>query len=211
MGVNGSSSDSQLFNQSEMRSGIIDGTLQVPAAEPLSGDDRPIPNFQRMPFHFAHGDEILQCCGLPDDQRIFNYRLLHAHRVVENSFGNMANRFGCLLTTMNQNKDTVTSIVLVCCVLHNIMRIPYPGVHHGIRNSEDEYHRLVHRQWRQVVNLHCMEEATAYNRDTQMAQKQRLYVKHYYNLPVGATAWQTDMVHTVLQHLVDYKYTIASV
>ena len=44
-----------------------------------------------------------------------------------------------LLTTMNQNKDTVTSIVLACCVLHNIMRIRYPGVHPGFWDDKEEY------------------------------------------------------------------------
>ena len=74
-----------------------------------------------------------------------------------NAFGIIANRLGCLLTTMNQHNDTVTSIVLACCVLHNIMRIRYPGVHHGIVDDEDEHHRLVPGQWRQGVNLQDME------------------------------------------------------
>ena len=104
----------------------------------------------------------------------------------------MANR--CLLTTVNQNKDTVTLIVLACGVLNNIMKIQYPGVYHGIGDDEDEYHRLVHGQWRQGVKLQDMEEVTAGNRDTQMAKKQRLYPKHYYNAPVDATAWQNDMI-----------------
>ena len=58
----------------------------------------------------------------------------------------------------------------------------------------DEYHKLVHGQWRQSVKLQDMEEVTAGNRDTQMAKKQRLYLKHYYNSPEGATAWQNDMI-----------------
>ena len=54
---------------------------------------------------------------------------------MENAIGIMDNRFGCLLTTMNQNKGTVNSIVLACYVLHN-MKIRYPGVHHGIGDGE---------------------------------------------------------------------------
>ena len=77
VGVNGSSSDAQIFNQSQLRSGIIDGTLQVPAAEPLPNDDHPMP-------YFLIGDDAFSIhtwlitpfsgCMLPDDQRIFNYK-----------------------------------------------------------------------------------------------------------------------------------------
>ena len=45
VGVNRSSSNAKIFNQSELRSGIIESTLQVPAAEPLPGDDRPMHTF----------------------------------------------------------------------------------------------------------------------------------------------------------------------
>uniref|UniRef100_A0A8C4EEK2 DDE Tnp4 domain-containing protein n=1 Tax=Dicentrarchus labrax TaxID=13489 RepID=A0A8C4EEK2_DICLA len=57
------------------------------------------------------------------EQRIFNYRLSRAQRVVENAFGIMANRFRVLLTTIDI-RDTVTVeyIVLACCALHNFLR-----------------------------------------------------------------------------------------
>ena len=38
--------------------------------------------------------------GLDDEQRIFNYRLSMARRVVENAFGIMANHFQVLMSTM---------------------------------------------------------------------------------------------------------------
>ena len=118
VGTNGSSSDAQIFNDCNLRSGIIDGTLDVSDAEPLPGDDRDMP-------YFLIGDDafslrtwlmkLFSARGLPDEERIFNYRLSRARRVVENAFGIMTHRFGCLLTTMSQNPETVTSIVLACC------------------------------------------------------------------------------------------------
>ena len=45
VGTNGSSSDAQIFNECYLRSGIVDGTLDVPDAEPLPGDDRDMPYF----------------------------------------------------------------------------------------------------------------------------------------------------------------------
>ena len=111
-------------------SGIVDDTLDVPDAEPLPGDDRDMPYFLIGDDAFSLRTWLMKpfsARGLPDEERIFNYRLSRARRVVENVFGIMANRFGCLLTTMSQNPETVTSIVLACCMLHNIMRLRYPG------------------------------------------------------------------------------------
>ena len=45
VGTNGSSSDAQIFNDCDLCSGIVDGTLDIPDAEPLPGDDRDIPYF----------------------------------------------------------------------------------------------------------------------------------------------------------------------
>ena len=132
--------------------------------------------------------------GLPDEERIFNYRLSHATRVVENAFGIMTNKFGCLLNTMSQNPETVTSIVLAYCNLHNIMRLRYPGIHQGIADEEDDNHRVIPGQWRQGACLQDIEDVAHGNRDTQVAKGQRLHLKHYYNVPVGAIAWQRDMI-----------------
>ena len=65
--------------------------------------------------------------NMTDSQRMFNYRLSRARRVVENAFGITANRFRCLLTTMPQQPDTVTTVVLSCCVLHNLLRLRKPN------------------------------------------------------------------------------------
>ena len=112
----------------------------------------------------------------------YNYRLSSTRRVVENAFGIMANRFGCLLTTMSQNPETITSIVFACCTLHIIMRLRYPGIHQGIADEEHDNHRVIPGQWRQVACLQDIEEVAGGNRDPQVARSQRLYLKHYCNV-----------------------------
>jgi hypothetical protein len=42
--------------------------------------------------------------------------------------------------------------------------------------------------------MHDMEEVIAGNRMTRNAKQQRLLLKHYYNNPIGAVAWQDQMI-----------------
>ena len=64
------------------------------------------------------------------EERVFNYRLSRARRVVENAFGLLAARFRCHLTAVPQNPDRVSTIgvVLACCILHNILMIKNPTI-----------------------------------------------------------------------------------
>ena len=89
VGTNGSSSDAQIFNDCDLCSGIVDGTLDIPDAESLPGDDRDIPYFLIGDDAFSLRTWLMKpfsARGLPDKERIFNYRLSCARRVVENAF-----------------------------------------------------------------------------------------------------------------------------
>jgi len=59
-------------------------------------------------------------------QRIYNYRLSRAWRVVEKAFGILVHRCRCMLTTMQQHPHRVQSIVMACCIMHNLLAIWYP-------------------------------------------------------------------------------------
>lgn len=69
-------------------------------------------------------------------QRIFNYRLSRARRVVENSFGILANSFQVLLTTMMHEADTVRLIVKTFVLLHNLMRTSFPVMQNRLVDFE---------------------------------------------------------------------------
>ena len=72
-------------------------------------------NFQTK-WNFPHASGAIDGSrrNLTEEERIFNYMLSRARRVVENAFGILAMRFHCMLGCLNQCPDTVDSIVLAC-------------------------------------------------------------------------------------------------
>jgi hypothetical protein len=122
-----------------------------------------------------------------------NYRLSRASRVVENAFGIMANRYRCLLSTMQQTPETVVNTVLACVIMYNLNRMRNPGQHIALMDREGENHELVPGEWRHEGVMHEMDQvagATVVNKE---AKKQRIYLKHYLNT-VGAVAWQEQQI-----------------
>ena len=56
---------------------------------------------------------------MPRDQRIFNYKLSRARRIVENTFGILAQRFRFLNRRIALAPQNVDKVVKAACVLHN--------------------------------------------------------------------------------------------
>jgi len=117
VGANGSTSDCAVYNQSQFKAELENGTLGLPPPTPLPGDDTPIPHFVIGDDAFPLREWMMKPFSIrymPDDERIFNYRLSRARRVVKNSFGILANRFRCLLSTLHLSQSISSRQRLFC-------------------------------------------------------------------------------------------------
>eukprot|EP00795_Rhopilema_esculentum_P011148 gene11148-20032_t len=90
----------------------------------VADDAFPLQNNLMKPYPFR---------GLSSEQRIYNYRLSRARRVVENAFGILANRFRVFLSPLMISPENAEKVVLASCVLHNFLR---ERLHHATHRLE---------------------------------------------------------------------------
>ena len=97
VGAVGSESDAGVFTQSRLAKLINNMQTQLPTAEPLPGNPEgpPVEYFLIGDDAFALKTWMMKPYpnrGLTTKERVYNYRLSRARRVVENAFGILANR-----------------------------------------------------------------------------------------------------------------------
>jgi len=124
VGCNGRVSDGGVFNRCSLYHALETGTVELPPVIPLPGRTQPVPYFFVADDAFAMRNYIMKPYPFkyqPAPNRIFNYRLSRARRIVENVFGIIANRFHVLRKPLIQNPTSTVNIVLAVCVLHNFL------------------------------------------------------------------------------------------
>ena len=107
-------SDAQIFNESELKETVESGEISFPPPEPMTNDN------EWMPFFMIWDNAFTLCTTMmvpysrknhSRSERIFNYRISCARRLVENAFGILAARFQCLFATLQQNPVVVRDII----------------------------------------------------------------------------------------------------
>ena len=96
----GSALDAQIYNASELKECVEDGSLGFRDPEPLPNDNLDVPYVFVRDDAFALRPDMMKpysLRGMTRPERILNYLLSRARRVVENAFGILANRFQVLL------------------------------------------------------------------------------------------------------------------
>lgn len=123
-GAKGSNSDGGVWSRTKFCQKMYDGSLNIPSPSSLPGRSMDVPYVVISDDAFPLKENIMKPYGqknLTPQQRIFNYRLSRARRVVENAFGILAARFKFLLRMIELQPDAVTDLVCAACVLHNFL------------------------------------------------------------------------------------------
>ena len=185
-GTEGSCSDGQIFNASQLKRRVEDGRIGFPDPAPITQGGADVPYFILVDGAFALKTWLMKPYGrrmLTREERIANYRISRGRRVVENAFGILVSRFRVLRTTIELPPATVREVVFTCVVLHNILRSQYLGQPGGQQPGEDD----------DDVPGDCglIGGAAGGGQDrnpAREAKRQRDYLKDYFNNE-GAVAW----------------------
>ena len=197
VGGNGSAGDAQVFNNSELKEAIDKSELGLPDPAPLPNDDKPMPFYIAADDAFALKKWLMKPFSkknMSHSERVYNYRLSKGRGIVENAFGILTHRFRCLLTTMLQSPETVTSIVLSCICLHNLLRLRNRNAHVSVADQEDNNHNIIPGEWRKDNPLMDGVSELPPNSATKAAKNQREYLRAYFSSVAGSVSWQDDMI-----------------
>ena len=129
IGAYGSSHDARVFEESSLKNDLTNGALNIPKPECLPNTNTKLPYMIIADEAFPMLENLMKPFAqrnLSDSERIFNYRLSRARRVVENAFGILSNRFRIFLKEMHISTNTVKSITYASCILHNYLKANHP-------------------------------------------------------------------------------------
>ncbi len=198
LGGVGHMSDAQIFRGSELFEHLEDAAIRLPPATPLPGEQAPdFPYFILGDDAFALSSYLMKPFsrrGLSREQRICNYRISRGRRVVENAFGILANRFRCLLRTMEQKPDNILLMVETVIILHNLLRGRQPLELDEV-DQEDDQHNIQPGAWRQQATWPEVNTPSTRARNaSRQAKAQRDHLMAYFNSAGGAVEWQERLI-----------------
>lgn len=125
VGSYGKSSDSGIFQISQLYKKMINKTLKIPCPTLIGSDNIKYPFVIVGDEAFPLSENLLRPYGgknLSREKLIFNYRLSRARRYIESSFGILANKWRIFHRPLNVDIDLAEKIIKAACILHNFVR-----------------------------------------------------------------------------------------
>ncbi|XP_063043748.1 uncharacterized protein LOC134438093 [Engraulis encrasicolus] len=199
VGGYGSNSDGGIFDNSKMGKRLKKAEFHVPPPAPLprapqlgslphtivADDAFPLKQYIMKPYPGRH---------LPEDRRIFNYRLSRARRTVENAFGILVHKWRVYDRKIPMEVDNVDKVIKATCVLTNYIR-------QGAGDEDDRQShgvgddRQSHGDGDRVEGgaMPRLDRLRGHRRPLQ-AMRNRDILCQFFNSPEGEVPWQYQRV-----------------
>ena len=198
IGEAGRQSDGGVFANSDLGYAMNNDLLNFPDPRDMGG--------KLYPYVFV-GDEAFSlktflvkpysrsCIGLKE--RIYNYRLSRARRIVENVFGICASRFRIFRRPILSQVEAVVETTKAVVVLHNfLMRDKrWSSYCPSTLIDQDTDRGMTNGTWRNTTSSGIIDMTqVGSNIFTKQAKEVRDDYRDYFNSPEGEVSWQLDMV-----------------
>lgn len=186
VGSYGKNSDGGIFaNCSFGKAWLNNYNLDLPESEPLPFTNINVPLVLVADEAFPLRNNILRPFpgrNLSVRERIFNYRLSRARRVVENAFGITSHMWRILLKKIEVNADYASIIVVTCCTLHNFLIIENATDDSFIKNSNTQI----------TLPENCTNNR--FGRPTKQSMDIRNIFADWFITPAGEVPWQNNAI-----------------
>lgn len=185
VGSYGRISDGGVFNSCSLSAALDNNQLNIPTDIKLPGSDIVCPYVIVADDAFAmrrHLVKPFSMRNLTYEQRIFNYRLSRARRVVENAFGIMCSKFRVFSKAIPLVPEKVQTVVMTTCCLHNFLLRNPTSTSHYLSDTADP-----------SCDLKPVAKERVY-RASNEALAVRANFMQYFNSTDGAVSWQANSV-----------------
>jgi hypothetical protein len=197
VGASGRAGDAGVISESSLKEALENDLLDVPPPACVQGMPHPLHFHIVADDAFPLSNTIMKPYPhrkLDKPNRIFNYRLSRARRVVENAFGILANRWRVFHTTIGISPEKVVNLVLAACCLHNFLVEHNKQNYLGVRDVEEiGGHNVVPGTWRTDAQLTGL-CPTVPRKPQQSAKCQRAQLTEYFNSDAGSVPWQDHII-----------------
>lgn len=198
VGAEGKASDRGIWAWCSMKRDIDDPSnpLSIPAERHMQGIEGNLPYFLLGDDAFGLTKYLMKPypqSGLSRKERIYNYRLSRARRMIENTFGILTSRFRIYHQEINMAPEAIDKMIRTTVLLHNMLRYKCGKTYipRGYVDVEEDERQVVAGNWRREETLPSL-EATKKRNAAQHAKNIRLHLTDYFISHRGQSHGSTD-------------------
>ena len=188
IGAYGSSNDGGVLNNTALFKCLKKKKLGIPPSKKLPNDTKEthVPQVllgdEAFPLHCDLMRPFVRN-ALTNERCILNYRLSRARKVVEITFGILANQWRIFHRCIHLNPNNVTTVVKATVLLHNILTVP----------ADKVCTEVIDRA--KIFNIAFQDLANVGSQPATAANDVRNYFTEYFNSVAGSVEWQNDYAH----------------